>query len=130
MNYTDGRHTYLRAPVRPERGPVAMYSLRWSTAPWWGLPDPRQARLTFGRYLPWTDMAVGRMELSTAEFTRTANQSPDVGLHLLFDLESDPDQARNLAGSAAEAEFCARLAEAMRSCHAPAEQFVRLGLPE
>lgn len=128
VNYTDGRYTYLRAPVRSDRGPVAMYSLRWSTAPWWNLPDPKSARMTFGQFLPWTDMAVGRMELTVPEFTRTANQSPDVGRHLLFDLQEDPGQERNLAGTPLERDMAARLADAMRGCHAPPEQFVRLGL--
>jgi hypothetical protein len=128
VNYTDGRHTYMRAPVRADRGPVAMYSLRWSTAPWWRLPDPDHRRMSFGRFLPWTEMAVGRMELAVGEFTRTANQSPDVGLNLLFDVEDDPGQERNLAGSSLERECAGKLTEAMRACHAPPEQFVRLGL--
>ncbi len=128
VNYTDGRHTYMRSPVRADRGPVAMYSLRWSTAPWWRLPDPLQSRMTFDAYLPWTDMSVGRMELSAAEFTRTANQDSDVGAHLLFDVETDPGQTRNLAGSPLERECVRGLTEALRACHAPPEQFVRLGL--
>ncbi|MHB9025569.1 MAG: sulfatase [Armatimonadota bacterium] len=128
VNYTDGRYTYLRGAVRPDRGPVAMYSQRWSTAPWWQLPPPAAERMTFGQYLPYTDMAVGRMELSVDEFTRTANQSPEVGVHYLFDIENDPQQEHNLAGTLLEAEMAERLAAAMRASHAPAEQFIRLGL--
>jgi hypothetical protein len=84
--------------------------------------------MTFDAYLPWTDMSVGRMELSAAEFTRTANQDSDVGAHLLFDVETDPGQTRNLAGSPLERECVRGLTEALRACHAPPEQFVRLGL--
>jgi hypothetical protein len=105
-----------------------MYSLRWSTAPWWDLPDPKTDRMTFGRYLPWTDMAVGRMDLMVGEFTRTANQSPDVGQHMLFDVTSDPEQNDNLAGTILEERYIADLEDALHACHAPPEQFVRLGL--
>jgi len=128
VNYTDGRCTYHRAAVRPDRGPVAMYSLRWSTAPWWELPEPRAARMTHGAFLPWTDHAVGRMELTTDEFARTSNQEPVVGEHLLFDLQADPRQEHNLAGTAREREYADRLAAALHSAHAPPEQYLRLGL--
>jgi hypothetical protein len=46
----------------------------------------------------------------------------------LFDLESDPQQEHNLAGTARERDYAARLADALRSAHAPPEQYVRLGL--
>ncbi len=128
VNYTDGRCTYLRAPVRADRGPVAMYSQRWSIAPWWQLPAPQAARMSWSAHLPWTDCAVGRMELTEKEFSRTANQSPDVGAHCLYDVVADPQQEHNLAGTPREAEYIEKLRAALRSSHAPAEQYVRLGL--
>ena len=46
----------------------------------------------------------------------------------LFDTAEDPGQERNLAGSALEKEMAEKLKNALRACHAPQEQFVRLGL--
>ena len=46
----------------------------------------------------------------------------------LYDLEEDPDETRNLAGSPLEAEYCDALRAALDSIEAPQGQLVRLGL--
>ena len=48
--------------------------------------------------------------------------------HLLFDLDEDPDEDRNLAGTPAEADAEELLRVALASVEAPAEQYERLGL--
>lgn len=127
VNFTDGRHSYFRAPVRPDRGPIAMYSMRWSIAPWWDLPEPTADRMTFGQFLPWTDLPIGRMEMTAQEVARTSFVDTDSN-NYLFNMQADPQQENNLAGTPLEKEFADRLCQAMRESHAPPEQFVRLGL--
>ena len=73
-------------------------------------------------------MAVGRMALEPHESMRATNQSTEAGAHLLFDVAADPAQERNLAGTPLEREMAQRLASALAACHAPPEQFERLGL--
>ena len=47
---------------------------------------------------------------------------------LLFDLEEDPGEERNLAGTALERECAAALRAMMEKQTAPPEQYERLGL--
>ncbi|MEW6752784.1 MAG: sulfatase [Candidatus Latescibacterota bacterium] len=129
VNWTDGRHLYLRAPAAPDNQPLAFYTNRWSTAPWWRLPVP-DGRTQFGRYMPRVDMPVGRMPVSVEEAARLHNvQLEDLQEgSFLFDLEGDPAEERNLAGTPLEAEVAARLCARMEEQGAPPEQFERLGL--
>ena len=46
----------------------------------------------------------------------------------LYDLEDDPEEARNLAGQPLEVEYRDRLRAALQAVEAPAGQFERLGL--
>lgn len=129
VNWTDGHRVYMRAPVSPDNQPLAFYTNRWSTAPWWRLPLPdRQA--TFGRYLPRVDMPVGRRPVSPEEMARLHSvQLEDLRQgSCLFDLDADPGEERNLAGTALEAEVASQLRTAMERQGAPLEQFERLGL--
>lgn len=48
----------------------------------------------------------------------------------LFDLQADPKQEHPINDLVLEAQMAALLADEMRKASAPAEQFVRLGLPE
>jgi hypothetical protein len=48
--------------------------------------------------------------------------------HHLYDLENDPGEMDNLAGSVREADIADALRAAMSSIEAPEEQFMRLGL--
>jgi hypothetical protein len=49
---------------------------------------------------------------------------------MLFDLMTDPQQARSLVDDALEMRMATMLVELMRASEAPAEQYVRLGLPQ
>ena len=49
-------------------------------------------------------------------------------LHLLFDVDEDPIEVHNLAGSPAEADAEEMLRVALASVAAPTEQYERLGL--
>jgi hypothetical protein len=46
----------------------------------------------------------------------------------LYDLQNDPAEENNLAGSSAEREMAYKLREALEEIEAPSDQFVRLGL--
>jgi hypothetical protein len=48
--------------------------------------------------------------------------------HHLYDLENDPGENENLAGSAREKDAVDALRSALKSIEAPEEQFERLGL--
>lgn len=125
VNYTDGRHTYLRRPQAPGNVPLEMYSLRWSMAPWCELPD-LTGRLELGPFMPQTDMPVGRLPFRPHE--RRANPDKIVESPLLFDVRDDESQEHDLAGTAIETTCENKLREALHEIQAPPSQFQGLGL--
>lgn len=129
VNWTDGHRLYLRAPVRPDNQPLCFYTNRWSTAPWWEIPKPDE-RTHFGRFMPRVEMPVGRQPLNAAEMQRIHNIRLDdlAQGSLLFDLDADPAEERNLVGSSLEKEIAEQLKAQLEIQGAPAEQFERLGL--
>lgn len=130
VNWTDGRHLYLRAPARPDNQPLYLYTNRWSTAPWWEIPMPDE-RAEFRPCVPQTDMPVGRMPVTAQDLSRINNidvQSLQEDGTLLFDIAEDPEEQRNLVGTAIEEEVEKRLGARLEEQRAPAEQFERLGL--
>ncbi len=128
VNYTDGHYTYLRHPQTPDNTPLEAYSLRWSTAPWWELPD-LTGRLEFGPYMPQTEILVGRMRFRPDEMARISAAPEDV-VHpsLLFNIREDEDQEHDLAGTPIERTYEEKLRQALREVQAPESQFERLGL--
>jgi len=128
VNYTDGQYTYLRHPRSPDNTPLEMYSLRWSTAPWWELPD-LTGRLEFGPFMPGTEMTVGRLRFRPEEMTRLA-AAPEAVVHpsLLFNIREDEEQQHDLAGTPIERTYEEKLRQALREVQAPESQFERLGL--
>lgn len=128
VNYTDGNYTYLRHPQSPDNTPLEMYSLRWSTAPWWQMPD-LSGLLEFDRYLPQTALPVGRARFGPGQFG-WAHTDPQqvVRAPLLFDIRNDEEQQHDLAGTPIEQEYIERLRRALREVQAPEGQFERLGL--
>ena len=122
---TDGRYTYLRSPV-PTNEPLCQYTL---------MPTRHGGRRAF----------IPNEELQTMElhaplpFTkglpvmRTKTVSPS-GQHLyptmLFDTQSDPQQAHPLEDPEQEARMCRLMRTLMEENAAPAEQYIRLGLQQ
>ena len=130
VHYIDGKIKYARAPSDKNR-PLGAWSNRWSTMPThvlareqeMPLPDER-ARLD---RMPGSNVPVIRQtwdESDAVPFWALAQFS---GNHL-YDLDNDPNEEINLAGSKLEKDLAARLFDAMKSIEAPEEQFVRLGL--
>jgi arylsulfatase A-like enzyme len=126
---TDGRRTYLRGARDPENGPLHIYTNRWSTAPWWRIPQP-DARMEIGDYLPHAcGMPVGRMPVDP-DIMRRLSCPPEgvVGGSWLFDIEQDPGETTNLAGGELEAQYAALMRRGLEDIGAPVEQYERMGL--
>jgi arylsulfatase A-like enzyme len=125
---TDGRK-YARAP-QGQNEPLSLWSNRWSTMPVHSLPELRLA-------LPDDRAGLDRMPGSSVPVLRQPFRAGDM-LPLwawgefsgndLYDLADDPDEERNLAGTAAERDAADALRAALEAVEAPRDQFVRLGL--
>jgi hypothetical protein len=108
-----------------------MWSNRWSTMPIPAFPDlrlPRPNRRARLDYMPGSDVPVIRQPFDAGDpipFWAVTGHDRE---HLLFDLDEDPAEDRNLAGSRAEDEAEEMLRRALASVDAPAEQYERLGL--
>jgi arylsulfatase A-like enzyme len=129
VHVTDGRRKYARAPVSANL-PLAMWSNRWSTMPVPAFPDlrlPRPDRRAELDYMPGSDVPVIRQPFAEGDAVPfwALGRARD---HLLFDLEEDPTEDRNLAGTSAEGDAEELLRVALASVDAPAEQYARLGL--
>ncbi|MBI2302135.1 MAG: sulfatase-like hydrolase/transferase [Armatimonadetes bacterium] len=128
VNVTDGRETYLCQSVNEGNTPLAMYSQRWSTAPWWQVPEP-DAQCVVQPSLDRPELVWMRRELSV-EDQRPLTQSASGGHHpsQLFDLRDDPGQLRPVTDEARIREWRAKLKRRMEEFQAPEEQYARLGL--
>lgn len=126
----DGSRKYVRAP-RPGNRPLSMWSNRWSTMPVKAFPElrlprpDRRARLDF---MPGSDAPVIRQPFAPDDPLPFWAMGYNRGGHLVYDLDDDPGETTNLAGSGAEAELEDLLRQALAEVEAPAEQFERLDL--
>ena len=121
VNCTDGRYTYMRAPVRPENKPLYEYTLM-----------PAHMRRTFS--------AEELQDIQLAEpfnFTkgcrtmkieaRAWTNAHKYGT-MLFDLAADPAQEGPIDDPAAEQMMIDHMVRLMKANDSPPEQFERLGL--
>jgi arylsulfatase A-like enzyme len=122
VNLFDGRHTYFRAPSSLENRPLNQYVLMPTTYHR-RIPEAAFADAQLGRFLPWTACPVLRLPAEAP-----LQRGSELARTMLFDIEEDPGQQRDLTGGRLEESLASRLAEAMRGAEAPAEQFERLGL--
>lgn len=119
---TDGQYTYFRAPV--EQSCKYEYTLM-----------PTQMN---GRFSPedFTDVTL----TDAFSFTKGAKvmkihrkgipNRPCVPFDLLFDLQSDPHQEKNLMDFACRAKLCNVMISLMQENEAPEDAYQRLGLPK
>jgi len=130
VHYIDRKIKYARAPSQ-KNAPLSMWSNRWSTMPTHmlareqelPLPDER-ARL---ERMPGARVPVIRQMWDESDRLPYWALARFSGNHL-YDLEEDPDETVNRAGSAGEKDAMDALRNAMKQVDAPAEQFQRLGL--
>jgi len=132
VHVTDGHTKLGRAPVEGNR-PLSMWSNRWSTMPVAAFPDlrlPRPDRRATLDFMPGSDVPVIRQPFDASDalpyWALRGRFTGDV----LFDLDDDPAEERNLAGSGGrlETEARDRLRAALEEVDAPDEQLVRLDL--
>jgi hypothetical protein len=130
VQVTDGRRKYARGAVG-ENFPLSMWSNRWSTMPVHGmagldLPRPdRRARLDA---MPGTDVPVIRQPFAPGDRLPFWASGRAVDRHHLYDLDDDPAEDHDLAGTGIETEMLDMLRAALDEVEAPDDQYHRLGL--
>jgi arylsulfatase A-like enzyme len=127
-----GRHKYVRGPAG-ENAPLSMLSNRWSTMPTHGAVDPRVAlplpdERAFLDRMPGSDVPVIHQTWAAGDAIPFWARYRPSG-NLVYDLENDPGEDRNLVGGALEARLAEQLRVALNELAAPRTQFERLGLP-
>jgi len=124
---TDGRWKLHQAPV-PGNRPLHAYGCDLVTAPFMK-QVPITAEVSAGNHMPHAGRPVLRQP-AVSRWTEARPTNMDGGPSLLFDLESDPGEERDLL--AARPDEVRRLRGLLRrqfeEIGAPAEQFRRLGL--
>lgn len=129
--FTDGRHVYMRMPVREDLGPLHAYTAmpvgglnRW-------FPRESHERTEMGRYFGHTyNLPLYKIPLNGGIQKLPPGNPVPIGKHMLFDLWHDPQQQRPIADPTAERRCIERMIAHFRACEAPAEQYERLGLGE
>ena len=122
-NVTDGRYVYMRAAATPDNQPLFDYTVMpTSMRGRFGVDVLREATLA-----PPFDFTKGTPVLKVPALAPT---NPAAFGSLLFDLAHDPDQRDPLTDPAIELRMAQMLVDGMRASDAPADQYVRLGLPE
>ncbi|TNB46233.1 sulfatase [Martelella lutilitoris] len=123
VNVTDGRYVYMRAPVSPANAPLYEYTLMPMHMRAMASPEA----LSRAEFVPGFSFTKGCRLLRLPAW---GLGNPFVHGTLLFDLETDPDQATPLRDDALETRMATLLVKLMRESEAPPEQFERLGLPQ
>lgn len=119
VNVTDGRYVYMRAPINETNGPLYNYTVM--PAHMNRLFSPAELKAaTLEQPFPFTK-GISTLRIPIAG-SRHEFQT------MLFDLKTDPAQAKPLKDSQVENRMIDYLRRLMRQNHAPAEQYERLGL--
>jgi arylsulfatase A-like enzyme len=130
VQVTDGHAKYSRTATEENR-PLSMWSNRWSTMPVHAFPElrlPRPDRRARLDHMPGSDVPVIRQPFDASDqvpFWAMQKPSP---AHLAFDVDEDPAEQHDLAGTKIEAELEELLRHALGEVEAPADQYERLGL--
>jgi arylsulfatase A-like enzyme len=127
----DGKRKYARAPVNETNLPLSMWSNRWSTMP--VLPEglielPKPNRNAYLDFMPGSEVPVIRQPFQPGDLLPYWCIGQPIGWHCLYDLENDPEEQRNLAGSTDEKQMLDLLHTALSEIDAPSEQMERLGI--
>ena len=133
VNITDGRYTYFRCA----RDNSKLYEYTLMPTRLASLFKKEELRLTEGLYRDFGfsgNVPMLKIPANTEYVPNGSHHMYDVHLQygdMLFDLDSDPGQERNLAGdSDIEDTMIRNLVSLMKENEAPAEQYERLGLED
>lgn len=123
VSLTDGRYVYMRASQSPENTPLYEYTLMPTRMRrLFNDTELRDATLSpgfaFTRHVP-----VLKIPGSAGFYSSYAHGN------LLFDLEQDEHQEHPLYAPALEAGFIRKLSLALSAAEAPADEWLRLGIP-
>lgn len=123
VSITDGRYVYMRASQSPENTPLYEYTLMPTRMRrLFNDAELRHATLSpgfaFTRHVP-----VLKIPGSAGFYSSYAHGS------LLFDLEQDEHQEHPLYDPVLEATFIRKLSLALSAAEAPADEWLRLGIP-
>jgi hypothetical protein len=122
VNITDGRYVYLRTSRTDDNQPLHAYTLMPTAMRGFkgNLADVELAE-------PFANMKGMKPLRVPAKSSLSQPLGGTVG-DLLYDVQTDPQQQSPLDDDAISGRLAKRMAELMRECDAPAEQFERLGL--
>ena len=128
VNVTDGRYVYMRGAGTPDNAPLYEYTV---------MPTHMNARFAVKELQEWEKhpafgftQGVPAMRVP-ARLPGKADTiaNPRWSGTFLYDILADPHQQRPLQDAAVERMMIDHLVRLMRENEAPAEQYVRLGLP-
>lgn len=122
-NVTDGRHVYMRAPVRPDNTPLRAYTLDLARK---GRPFPPEQLETM-MVVPPFSFTKGCSLLRIDTVGRNNADSYGQG-HLLFDVSADPKQEHPIDDPELEQRMIDTLIRLMKESDSPDDQYERLGL--
>ena len=126
VNVTDGKHVYMRAPVRPDNSPLFDYTYMPAHMRNPFSIEEMRDRLT-GLAEPFSFTKGCRTMKIDSSGSGAWSQAYKFG-NLLFDIENDPKQENPLDDPELEKTMTEHLVREMKASDAPREQFQRLGL--
>jgi len=130
VHVIDGRIKYARSHVG-DNAPLSMWSNRWSTMPSGASPHyriPRPDQRAWLDTMPGSTVPVIRQPFEPGDMLPFWASNVREGEHYLFDLDEDPEERRNLVGTALEKDAVDLLRAALEEVEAPAEQLERMGI--
>ncbi|MBI1261766.1 MAG: sulfatase-like hydrolase/transferase [Rhizobiales bacterium] len=129
VHIIDGTHKYARGPVG-NNAPLSMLSNRWSTMPTHFLSREQELPLPDDRAfldrMPGSNVPVIHQPWSEGDKLPYWAFTKFGGNHL-YNIETDPEESRNLAGTALETIMAEKLDAALIELEAPESQRKRLG---
>lgn len=129
VNITDGRYTYMKAPVSDANQPLFIYTAQPSAFHRFWKNEEFFRKLETGRFLGRTQCPVFRYPENgrTLKAIRERNQNY-IRKDLLFDIQKDYAQETLISNAAIKERMETLLYETMIKHDCPFEQFERLGL--
>ena len=128
LNITDGRHLYMRNPVRDDGGPLHAYTAMPTQGITSWFPRDLHDRMEMGRYLGHTyNIPLYKIPQPGRMPKPSPGQPSFTGRHELFALPCTPESLP-IHDPKREAHFVRRLIGHLQRMGAPSEHLVRLGL--